>query len=464
MTPAEAAKAFRVSTRTVQRWIKEGKMMRTVDGEVHLTPSGGTGGFIEGRSYLYDSDSRRYIFSLRSKAGKPFVVPEDVIRQVVSAYSNSGAKATVNEIARTFGWARATVMEVLRALGKTHDSAPKTDEDLSAGSEEELADDLVRMKEERVLREAERKTWEATKRLAAKAQRFEQFVAGSLKAALAGGVPAVKVPPLKPRRASAESLAVVISPTDLHYGKAAWRDETGEGFDRETCAKRLMASAEIALGRVERLGRVDQIVIGAGSDWFHIDSERGGASTTAGTPQHTDGSWARIFLEGAELAAQYVARLAALAPVRVVQMAGNHDKHGSLALTAWLQQRFREIPDRVEVTLSPHPRQYLTYGQNLIGITHGDGAPEEKLPMLMATESPENWARCPQRTWITGHRHTDRRNESFGVQIVGLPSLAGTDAWHVGKGYVGNRKNLKALAFSPSEGLIAEISCVSPKA
>jgi hypothetical protein len=459
MTPIEAAKAFRVSTRTIQRWIKEGKLMRTVDGEVHVQPSGNTGGFVEGRAYLYDPDSRRYIFSLRSKAGKPFVVPEDVVRQVVAAYSSSGAKATVNEIARTFGWARATVMEVLKALGKTHDSAPKTDEDLASGDEAELAEDLVRMKEERVLREAERKTWEETKRLAAKAKRFDTFVSGSLKAALADGVPAITLPAFRPVRAK-ERLAVVLSPTDLHYGKASWRDETGEEFDRQSCANRLRTSAERALGRIERLGHVERIVIGAGSDWFHIDSERGGASTTAGTPQHADGSWARIFLEGAELAAQYVARLSQLAPVQVVQMAGNHDKHGSLALTAWLQQRFREVETRVSVTMSPHPRQYVTYEQNLIGITHGDGAPEEKLPMLMATEASQSWATCPQRTWITGHRHTDRRNESFGVQIVGLPSLAGTDAWHAGKGYVGNRKNLKALAFHPQEGLIAEISCL----
>ena len=412
------------------------------------------GGF--GSTYAYDKIGRRYVFNLKSKAktGEPFVVDEDTIKSLLLAYSNDGAKATLNEIARTFGWHRATVREVLRALGKTHDSAPITDEDLAERPEDELVEDVVRLKEERVLRRAERRVWEQTKKLADEARQFDLYVIKRLTEVVrTEGIPSFETLP----RASSEHVApfdVFATPTDLHYGKNGWRDEVGQEYNREICAERLLATADAMIERVLRLGVPSRWILGAGSDWFHVDTPQG--TTTKGTPQDTDGSWSRIFLEGAELACAYIERLRAVAPVHIVCMAGNHDYVSSIMLTQWIAERYRNASD-VVVERSPAPRQYVRVGSTLVGITHGDETKDEKLPGLMANEARVLWGATEHRLWFTGHWHSAITNETHGVRVIHAPSLSGTDRWHNGKGYVGNRKSLSAYVIDHSEGLIADL-------
>ena len=48
---------------------------------------------------------------------------------------------------------------------------------------------------------------------------------------------------------------------------------------------------------------------------------------------------------------------------------------------------------------------YYAYGTNLIGTTHGDGAKETDLPLLMAQEASEHWHGCKHRYFYTEHIH-----------------------------------------------------------
>lgn len=416
----------------------------------------------EGSSYHYiprgTPGGDRYIFALRSKAkaGKPTVIPGDAVRALVLAYSNDGAKATLNEIARTFGLSRPTARDILKALGKTHDSAPFTDEEIAERDESGLSEDLVRLKEERVLRKAEKAAWDETRKLADKARHFDKFVAERIEQVIrTEGVPSF--PAIIRTRQMPDPFSVFVTPSDLHYGKAGWKDEVGgEEYSREECHRRLMATADAMIERVLRFGRPARFIYGAGSDWSHIDNETHGGSTTRGTPQDTDGSYARIFLEGGELQCAYVDRLRQVAPVVVKPMRGNHDFQTALASTVWLRERFRSCTD-VEVTVSPAARQYLEIGKTLVGITHGDGLKDDKLAGLMPCEAREAWGRTRHRIWFTGHWHSMISNEILGVRVIHVPSLAGSDSWHARAGYVGNRKALTAYVIDNDEGLIAEL-------
>ena len=411
-----------------------------------------------GPNYIYDDARDRYIFSLRSKAnvGRPLVLAGNSVRQMVLAYSRDGGDATLNELSRAFGLHRASVRETLSALSKTHDSAPFTDEDLAKRTEEDLGEDLIRLKEERVLRHAERVQWAETTKLANQARNMNRFIFQKMEELLKVGDHLPVFLPLARATPTKESFTVFATPSDLHYGKAGWKDETGEEYNREECYRRLLATTDVMLERVARFGKPARFIVGAGSDWFHIDNEVNGGSTTRGTPQDTDGTWARIFLEGSELAAAYLERLRAVAPVTVVCMAGNHDRLSSLMLTAWLKERFRNAGD-VDVEVSPASRHYLRVGQTLVGITHGDDTKDQKLPGLMAAEAREAWGQTKHRLWFTGHWHSMISNEFHGVRVIHVPSLAGTDLWHARGGYIGNRKALTAYIIEDSEGMIAEL-------
>lgn len=408
----------------------------------------------------------RYIFALRARPGRPFVLAGDTVRSMVLAYSNDGSKATLNELSRTFHMHRAVIREIIRVLGKTHDSAPFTDEDIAERGEDALVEDQVRLKEEKVILRAEKRVWDETKRYADRARNFDKFVAERLEQIIrTEGIPSLALPPKRPRVVRVSPLeggpavrpfSVVATPSDLHFGKAGWKDETGQEYNRDICTTRLLATADAMIERVRRVGIPAKWILGAGSDWFHIDRDDKGGTTTKGTPQDTDGTWARIFLEGSELAAAYVERLREVAPVHIVCMAGNHDRLGSLMLTMWLAERYRGAGD-VVVDRSPGARHYLEIGSTLVGITHGDSCKDGKLPGLMANEAREAWGRTAHRLWFTGHWHSAITNEIHGVRVIHMPSLSGSDRWHSENGFVGNRKALSAYLIDHDEGLIADM-------
>ena len=82
-------------------------------------------------SYTFNKETQTYIFTLHG-AAKAVVMSAERVQQIVADYSNLGAKASVNQIARTHGIARPVVRGILKALGPiTHDSLPFTQEQIA---------------------------------------------------------------------------------------------------------------------------------------------------------------------------------------------------------------------------------------------------------------------------------------------------------------------------------------------
>ena len=94
------------------------------------------------------------------------------------------------------------------------------------------------------------------------------------------------------------------------------------------------------------------------------------------------GSPAQILMQGCKLAREHIDMLRAVCPVEVVFMRGNHDRHSALALMMYLDAVYEDT-DEVQVICDPKTRQYLNYGNNLLGFTHGDGVKGNDLPALM---------------------------------------------------------------------------------
>lgn len=414
-----------------------------------------------GSAYVFDDTRDRYVFSLRSKAhaGRPLVLSGDTVRAMVQAYSRDGGDASINALSRTHGLHRTSVREIIRALGKTHDSAPFTDEDIANRTEEDLGEDLIRLKEERVLRESERKQWAETKRLADEARNLDRFVLRKIEAAITKLPPpetaSIVVSTLTPRA----PFSCVVGLTDFHFGAAGWAAEVGAENNREIQRARAIATTQRLIERVLRFGQPARWLLPAGSDNFHADTDLG--TTTKGTPLDTDGSLARIFVEGCTLYEEIIAMLSAVAPVHVVCMPGNHDRVLSMVLTHWLSARYRGN-DLVTVDSPVGSRSYFLFGSSLIGFTHGDGTKDDKLPITMAVEAPEAWGKSKQRLVLTGHLHTDRSNEFAGVRVIHMPCLATADRWHHRSAYIGNTKAIAAYCVDDDEGLIATLPVQPP--
>ncbi len=407
----------------------------------------------DGTIKRYDFIGNKYVFSLKSKPGRPFVVDKSVVEDIVEAYTHDGGGAAVNEIVRAHGIQRKTVKQMLTALGITKDDLPFTREAILARDASQLEDDLVAKKAEKVLIRAERRDWKKVRDMADRAQRWETFFKDTLEAvkldSYATSLPKYKAI-VKPTGLTAVSHA-----TDLHYGKLGWVDQIGEPFNRGICRERLLESTDGLISRINSFGGMDEVIIGVGGDWFHIDNQR--QQTTRGTPQDADGTFMQIFSEGCQLAFDHIEMWRRAVPkVKVVKVRGNHDYMSTSFLVNWLQAMYKDAED-VDVSECHKDRHYEKVGNTLLGLTHGDSTKDKDLGSLMALEAKQHWSDTKYRLWLTGHWHSQIVSESYGVLVEHLPSLAGTDAWHKAHGYVGNRKGLMAHVIDHQDGVVAKV-------
>ncbi len=399
------------------------------------------------QSYHYDSTKDEYYTFLRV-ADQMICVDGDKHRAMKEAYSNMvGKPASMNEICREFGIPRAWFDEYRRVHGWTHDMLPYTDEEVVAQDNDELVADLVLRNRREIHKKYERKKWKEIEDAAEKWFNLEDTIGGMIKLEK----PATKVPKLKLKEAK-DPFCVVMSPTDFHWGKHGWIDEVGETYNFSEARSRLMDRTEEIISWLP--ARPDKIIIATGSDWFHVDNDLG--QTTRGTPQDMCGSPAEILITGCKLAREHIDLLRQVGPVEVVFMTGNHDRHSALALMLYLEAAYENVPD-VTVNLDPSTRHYTTYGNTLLGFSHGDTVRKEKLPTLMSKEQRVLWGQTESHIWFTGHLHHQVLYEMDGGLVIQLPSLAGHDRYHARQGYTTAKAGLAAHIIDKELGLIGSM-------
>ena len=64
-----------------------------------------------------------------------------------------------------------------------------------------------------------------------------------------------------------------------------------------------------------------------------------------------------------------------------------------------------EKNDRVIVEPTESKFYFLEFGKNLIGVTHGDRIPANRLGGVMTRLAAEAWGRTQYRRWWVGHIH-----------------------------------------------------------
>jgi len=206
---------------------------------------------------------------------------------------------------------------------------------------------------------------------------------------------------------------------------------------------------------------IQKVLFCIGNDILHTDNIHG--TTSRGTPQNTDGKWYRHFTTALEVYVECVEMLMNIAPVDCVHSMSNHDYMSGFHLAHALKSWFRNT-DSVTVDDSPIHRKYYVYGSSLIGLTHGDGAKTNSLPLLMAQEKPKLWAKTKHRYWYLHHIHHKQRFkyltsfDDIACTLEFLRSPSGTDAWHYQKGYCGSPKAVEGFIHSKENGQIAHLT------
>lgn len=217
-----------------------------------------------------------------------------------------------------------------------------------------------------------------------------------------------------------------ISLPDTHFGK---------GDILETTTNFIDTVFEL-LTKAEKFG-VDRILLPIGNDG--LNSEGKSKATTGGTPQEDSVTWQESFRHYWTALAATIKVLSSSYPVDVIVVPGNHDMERMFYIGEVLGAFFR-TNEKVKINNSGEYRKYYEYGLNMLMFTHGDKEKTATLPLLMATEQPEMFARTKFREAHLGHFHKEMLNEYCGVKTRFLPSICDTDDWHKMMGY----KHLRA--------------------
>jgi len=238
---------------------------------------------------------------------------------------------------------------------------------------------------------------------------------------------------------------------DLHLGKLAWGEETGEDdYDLKIAEKLYRSTILDFIARVKAYGlQIERVVFPIGQDFFHVDTTTN--TTTKGTAVDYDTRWEKMFVKGVELLAWAIEQLRAIAPVECMYVAGNHDKMLSYCATVTIQAWYREI-DGVTVDITPTTRKYVKFGRCLIGYSHGKEE-GKRISYLMQIEWPEAWGKSDFREWHLGDLHHEEAAETGGIIIRRISAITRTDAWHAEKGFLGAIRKAQAFIWDKEKGL-----------
>jgi hypothetical protein len=269
--------------------------------------------------------------------------------------------------------------------------------------------------------------------------------------------------PVRPamRRASRGEGMLEVALMDLHYGKLCWGEECGRDYNPVIAEKMFWDAIDDLLAKSAGL-KPEKILFPVGNDFYHTDIL--GKTTSAGTMVDSAIVWKQAFVQGWRLLAQGIERLRATAPVEVVVVSGNHDVMGAFHLGEVLQAHFHRT-EGVTVDNTPTQRKYVAYHKCLLGLTHGSEEKFSNLPMLLATERKEDWARSvpAAREFHIGHLHHKKSLQFLpaadvsGVLIRVIPSLTPLDSWHASKGF-GSKLAAEAYYWDPECGVTVTLT------
>jgi hypothetical protein len=247
-----------------------------------------------------------------------------------------------------------------------------------------------------------------------------------------------------------KSKLLCISLPDLHFGKTVV-----DNLELSVTQKVVKAIAKLI--QLSSHNNIDRIVFPVGNDLLNVDNMM--YTTTRGTHQFQNENIKSAYINARVTMCGVINYLKTIAKVDLIIVTGNHDSLTAFTLGDALESYYYNDKN-VTINNTISTRKYYTYGENLIGFTHGDKEKHSDLPLIMAQEVPKKWAESKTREWHLGHFHREKTikyvsiDSAIGVKIRILPSLSGTDDWHYEKGYISNPE-AQALIYDKEEGFEA---------
>lgn len=265
--------------------------------------------------------------------------------------------------------------------------------------------------------------------------------------------------PVIQRKKITDGHLLIVDPADIHIGKLALIEETGESYNLEIARKRVLDGVN---GIVEKAHGfpIEKILLVIGNDVLHRDNPFN--TTTAGTRQDVDGMWWQAFQVAKQMYVQIIENLVTVADVDVVFCPSNHDYASGYMLADSLSSWFHASKN-VKFNCDIIHRKYIQYGLNMLCFDHGDGAKERDAKDLMADEQPKMWGATKYRYNYRHHVHHKRKlnwvsgEDYIGVTVEYLRSPTGIDPWHKKQGFIAP-KAVEGFLHHPKYGQVSRLT------
>jgi len=248
-----------------------------------------------------------------------------------------------------------------------------------------------------------------------------------------------------------EYVDIEVSISDYHLAKRHV-DEDNNPVER---AYRYFNVAQSLIKKVSSVYNINTVVFPISNDFFHTDNYHN--QTTQGTPQDTILDYSSEYELGFSILVDTINMLRFYSSnVDVILVQGNHDRTKSFYLAHALEVYFKREFD-VKFDREHSVVKGKTLGDTFIGWHHGNCKVED-LPLLFAThpEYSKAFGDAKYREVHTGDKHHYMAKEVKGVRIQQMPSLSGTDRWHLDNNYVHSVRAALVLVYDKHKGKIAE--------
>lgn len=200
------------------------------------------------------------------------------------------------------------------------------------------------------------------------------------------------------------------------------------------------------------------IVFPIGNDFLNTNGSMN--TTKKGTPQAVGVDHKDAFIQGIKLLRNCIDKASQYSNVVIKKIAGNHDEDSMFYVNEVLSVLYENHPNVLVDPIDRTARKYYEYGVNLLGFAHGDREVRNiaNLPLLMAEEAKEAWARTTFREWFLGDKHHKfeykfmRTKDFVGSTVRFLRSVGTSDKWHHDNGYIGVPKTAELFVYHKQNG------------
>jgi hypothetical protein len=236
-----------------------------------------------------------------------------------------------------------------------------------------------------------------------------------------------------------DELALEVDFSDIHIGSLSWHEEVGQDFDSKIAfdiIKRQVSQAREIIEQY-KVGKVYLCFLG---DFLQADTTDG--KTNGGTLVDTDSRSKKMVQKGME-AAMYIIENLSVTPTEVIWVEGNHSRLVEFSVF-WSLQFVYANAKHIKFDVSPKGRKAFVYGDNLVGLHHGEMTKDESHSWLQV-EFREEWGKSKYAETHSGHIHQEKVIERHGIINRTNPTSKIQDSYEYINGWKSNKASVAYL-------------------